>query len=92
MTVVLPNVSTAGSFFTMACFFTILCTPIARTMVDTAANPSGIAATAKLTEVINISKGSAFLNSPIQNMTRHITNAPMPNIFPVCPNFFCKGV
>ena len=76
----------------MVFFLDILCIPIASTIVIIAGNPSGIAATAKLTEVINISKGSAFLNSPIQNMTRHITNAPMPNIFPVCPNFFCKGV
>ena len=54
----LPKVSTAGSFFTMAFFLTILWTPIARTIVDTAASPSGIAATAKETAVINIESGS----------------------------------
>ena len=54
ITVALPKVSTAGNFLTIAFFFTILCTPIARTMVDTATSPSGMAATAKLTAVINI--------------------------------------
>ena len=54
ITVLLPNVSTAGSLFTIAFFLTIFCTPIASTIVDTAANPSGIAATAKDTAVINI--------------------------------------
>ena len=55
ITVALPNVSTAGNFFIIAFFFTILWTPIAKTIVETAAKPSGIAATAKLTAVINIS-------------------------------------
>ena len=54
----LPSVSTAGSFFTIAFFLTILWTPIAKTIVDTAASPSGIAATASETAVINIESGS----------------------------------
>ena len=54
ITVALPNVSTAGNLFTIAFFFTIFCTPIAKTIVDTATSPSGIAATAKETAVINI--------------------------------------
>jgi len=58
ITVALPNVSTAGNLFTIAFFFTIFCTPIASTIVETAAKPSGIAATAKLTAVINIPIGS----------------------------------
>ena len=54
ITVALPNVSTAGNFLTIAFLLTIFCTPIANTIVDTATNPSGIAATANDTAVINI--------------------------------------
>ena len=87
-----PNVSTAGNLLIMVFFLDILCIPIASTIVTIAGSPSGIAATAKLTDVINISNGSAFVSNPIQNITRQITKAPIPNIFPVCPNFFCNGV
>jgi len=50
-----PNVSTAGSFLTIACSLINRWTPIARTMVTIAGNPSGIAATAKLRAIKNIS-------------------------------------
>ena len=92
ITVLLPNVSTAGNFFTMACFFTIFCTPIANTIVDTATNPSGIAATANPTDVINISIGSIFFIIPIKKISMHIAKHAIPNIFPTCPNFFWIGV
>ena len=71
----------------MACFFTILCIPIARTIVDTAAKPSGIAATAKLTAVINMSIGSFPYNRPIKNMTAQIVRAAIPNVFPSLLSF-----
>lgn len=45
---VIPKVSTIGSFFTIARFFTILITPRASVTVTTIGSPSGIAATAKL--------------------------------------------
>ena len=92
ITVALPNVSTAGNFFTIAFFFTILCTPIASTMVETAANPSGIAATAKLTAVINISIGSFPMPIPTIKIIMQITMATIPNVFPNLFSFTCNGV
>ena len=88
----LPKVSTAGSFFTMAFFFTILCTPIASTIVETAASPSGIAATAKLTAVMNISIGSFPIPIPTMKMIIQMTIATIPNVFPNLFNFTCNGV
>ena len=88
----LPSVSTAGNFFTIAFFLTILWTPIARTIVDTAANPSGIAATAKLTAVINISITSLPYANPIINITIQITMAIIPKLLPSLFNFCWSGV
>lgn len=45
---ILPKVSTIGSFFTIARFLTIRITPRANVTVTTMGNPSGIAATARL--------------------------------------------
>jgi hypothetical protein len=47
-TVVLPRVSTAGRWRTIACLLAIRCTPIASAIVTTAGRPSGTAATARL--------------------------------------------
>ena len=92
ITEALPNVSTAGNFFIIAFFLTILWTPIARTIVDTAANPSGIAATAKLTAVINISITSFPYSNPIINIITQITNAIIPKLFPNLFSFCWSGV
>ncbi|MPN51445.1 hypothetical protein SDC9_199091 [bioreactor metagenome] len=54
MTDALPKVSTAGKRRMIVFFLDIRCIPMANTMVTIAGKPSGIAATAKLTEVINI--------------------------------------
>ena len=61
-------------------------------MVDTAASPSGIAATAKLTAVINISIGSFPYNKPTTKITIQIKMAAIPNVFPNLFNFCCNGV
>jgi hypothetical protein len=50
-----PRVSTAGKFLTIAFLSLILFTLIARTIVTTAGNHSGIAATAIATAVIKLS-------------------------------------
>ena len=92
ITVLLPNVSTAGNLFTIAFFFTIFWTPIAKTIVDTAASPSGIAATANDTAVINIWIGSFPCIRPTTNITTQIINAAIPNVFPNLFNFCCNGV
>ncbi|PPA79868.1 MAG: hypothetical protein C00003105_00079 [ANME-2 cluster archaeon HR1] len=52
MTVVQPSVSAAGNRFTIAFLRAIAVTPIARAIVTTAGRPSGIAATARETELL----------------------------------------
>ena len=49
-----PSVSTAVSLLMTALRFDIFVTPIERTIVTTAASPSGTAATARLTAIINV--------------------------------------
>ena len=67
-----PRVSTAGSFFTIALILDIRVTPIAKTIATIAGNPSGIAATAKLIAVRNISNKSLFWINEIANIKIHI--------------------
>lgn len=52
ITVTHPRVSTAGNFLTTACLEAIRITPIAKVTATTIGKPSGIAATAKLKEII----------------------------------------
>ena len=92
ITLLLPNVSTAGSFLIIVFFLAILVTPIESIIVTIAGNPSGIAATANPTDVMNISIGSIFFRIPITNMIAQITKQPIPNVFPTSPSFFCIGV
>ena len=92
ITVLLPSVSTAGNFLTIAFFFTIFWTPIANTIVDTATNPSGITATAKETAVINILITSFPCNSPNTKINAHIASAAIPNVFPKLFSLFWSGV
>ena len=92
ITVALPRVSTAGSLFTIAFFLTIFWTPIANTIVDTATSPSGIAATAKLTAVINILIISFPCTIPNINITAQITSAAIPKVLPNLSNFWWSGV
>ena len=92
ITLLLPNVSTAGSFLIILFFFAIFVTPIDSIIVTIAGSPSGIAATAKPTEVINISIGSIFFKSPITNINRQIPKHAIPNDFPTSSNFFWIGV
>ena len=58
ITVVLPRVSTAGSFRIMAWRLAMRETPMARVMVMAAGSPSGMAPTARATEARNISTHS----------------------------------
>ena len=84
----LPKVSTAGSFLIIALFLDILVTPIDSIIVTTAGSPSGIAATARPTDVINISLIDIPLNRPIINIARHITRHIIPKLFPIPASFF----
>ena len=54
-----PSVSTAGSRRIRACLATIFRAPRARVITTTAGSASGIAATARLTAVMNISSASS---------------------------------
>ena len=90
--VVHPRVSTAGSLLMIPFCLAISRTPLANIIVTMAGSPSGIAATARLTAVININAGSLPSIMPATNIIPHIISAIILNIFPVSPNFFCKGV
>ena len=59
ITVVLPSVSTLGSFLMSTFFFSIRLNPTARLMVTTAVRSSGIAATASATAMVKITRGFA---------------------------------
>ena len=88
ITLLLPSVSTAGSLLIILFFFAIFVTPIDNIIVTIAGNPSGIAATANPTDVINISVGEIFLISPIIKINTHIIKHPIPRFFPTWDNFF----
>ena len=70
--------------FFLLCLFIIGC---GLTCLETAANPSGMAATASDTAVINIAIGSFPCNKPTTNIKAHIANATIPNVFPKLFNF-----
>ena len=61
-------------------------------IVTIAGSPSGIAATASPTEVINISSGVICFKRPIKNIKMQIPKHAHPNIFPTSSNFFWIGV
>ena len=92
ITVALPNVSTAGSLRMTAFFLAILCTPRESIMVTMAGRPSGMAATARLTEVINISKIGIRFIIPMTKIIIHISKAAIPKDLLIFASRFCKGV
>ena len=92
ITCALPSVSTAGSLFTTARRCAIVFTPAESTTVTIAGSPSGIAATERLTEVMNISPTSIPLMSEKTNISAHIARAPLPSTVPSFASRFCSGV
>ena len=82
-----PKVSTAGSLLTIALFLDILVTPVERTIATIATRPSGIAATANETAVINISRADLPCKTPSINITKHTIIAIYPNVLPKVSNF-----
>ena len=82
-----PNVSTAGSFFTIVCFFTILLTPIVNITVTIVDSPSGIDATAKATAVMKL----LLIELPVKyfnkNTDKHMIKQTIPIILPIWFNF-----
>mmetsp|Transcript_52588 Transcript_52588/g.122388 ORF Transcript_52588/g.122388 Transcript_52588/m.122388 type:complete len:217 (-) Transcript_52588:855-1505(-) len=97
-----PNVSTAASFLTSTFFLTMEELPMEREMVTQSGMPSGIAATASVTEIrIMYSQGGFCglsgslvftMTPPMMNTTMHTAIAPMPICAPSRPTFCCKGV
>ena len=69
ITVAHPRVSTDGNFRMSTCLFTMRCTPKARVMDTMAGSPSGMAATARLTDVRNASKRGPFLHNSKRKTT-----------------------
>ena len=92
MTVALPSVSTAGSRRIMAFRFAILSTPSDSMMVTSAGRLSGMAATPRLTEVINIEKIGCLWYIPMIKRPRQMRSATVPKTFPVWFSFFWRGV
>ena len=92
ITVAQPRVSTDGRLRTIALCLDIRISPRASIMVTIAGSPSGIAATARETEVINISSGGIFLNVPMIKIIPHMTSAATPSALPVSASRFCSGV
>ena len=92
ITWVLPKVSTAGRWRTMARFWAMRLMPMASTMVTTAVRPSGMAATPRLMAIMNISRGSMRWNSPSRKITPQMSTTPAPSTLPVCLSFCCRGV
>ena len=92
MTEALPRVSTAGRRRMRAFFFTMRCTPMASTMVTMAGSPSGMADTARDTEVIKISSTGMPFISPTAKMTAQAARATKPRYLPSWASFCCRGV
>ena len=88
ITLLLPSVSTAGSLRIILFFLAIFVTPIESIIVTIAGSPSGIAATARPTDVINISIIGIFLKIPITNINTQIIIQAIAKIFPTSASFF----
>jgi hypothetical protein len=69
ITVVEPRVSTAGSLRMIARRWAILLTPIASVMVTAAGSPSGMAATARAIDAVNMSGTCSPRSSPTAKVT-----------------------
>ena len=89
---VLPRVSAEASFLTNPFFFKILCIPKAKITVIATGRPSGMAATATATAIVNISTNVFPVIIPsIKIMAQTPITIP-PIILAKRANFFCKGV
>ena len=92
ITVTDPRVSTLGNRRTSALRAAILCTPIASTSVTTAGNPSGTAATARLTARSNTSNTSPPRHRSNRKMTPTITRHTPMRSRPSSASRRCNGV
>ena len=88
ITEVLPNVSAEANFLTNPFFFNILCIPRAKITVIATGNPSGIAATATATAVVNISINFPPVIIPSIKIPIQIILIIIPTILEKAANFF----
>ncbi len=87
-----PSVSTAGSFRTKAFLATILRAPKASEIVTTAGRASGMAATARLTAVRNMSSGGSPRTRPTAKTMMQIARTATARRWPNRARRRCKGV
>ncbi len=87
-----PSVSTAGSLRTSARRRDMRNTPSASATVTTAGSPSGTAATARLTEVINSSKGWVPRSKPNPNSRATIPKVAQTSTRPKASSLRSSGV
>ena len=96
ITCVQPSVSTAVSFRITAFRFDILVTPMESTIVTTAASPSGIAATARLTATIKVFKMfcgvTPSFKMPTTKITAQMASTITLKILLSWFSRFCSGV
>ena len=97
MTCAQPSVSTAVSRRMTAPRRLIFVTPMDSTIVTTAASPSGMAATARLTAMRNVSSTTRPLMVPVRSTPTANTTAQMPSTSHVrmrlsCVRRSCRGV
>ena len=101
ITAVEPKVSTEGNFLISAFFLVIFFTPIERTIVTIAVNPSGIAIAAREIDSNNedctefiisfAPKTFSIANSENKKVIKVKTIPKIPKILPICCIFNCKG-
>ncbi len=87
-----PNVSTDDNFLTIALDFAIFCIPNAKVKVKTAGSPSGIAATARETAVMKLSRRSIAWKKSIKNTKIQTIMDSIPIFLPNLPTLIVKGV
>ncbi len=100
MTVVQPNVSTAGIFRTRAFCLAIWCMPMASAPVTIAARASGTAATARDTANMTMCKTKVIFKPPVRACRRmlipatrkQIARLMRPSHLPISSVRFSKGV
>ena len=87
-----PKVSTANNFLIITLFLAIFCIPRANVNVNIAGNPSGIAATASDTAVINVFATGCPCNNSSTNIITHMMIASNPRVFPSLSILISSGV
>ena len=88
ITEVLPNVSADDNFLIRPPFFRTLCIPIAKITVIATGSPSGMAATATATAVINISSGFPPVITPSIKIPTDIMAIIIPIVIENFASFF----